>query len=173
MCFPVAAIFVLPENWAMNEITTPEWIKRRKEQNALASAKVEATTQRAIVLSLRIKAEGLEFWRRVVLELLGNVNALPEIGAHGRISTFGNSSCRVDVEHKGSILGTTYTDLFFTLGKPSIECRTLEGDILDFAFCILPDTQLGVVHDYTRLNVIEMAEMIVQQCVKRLWAEES
>ena len=139
----------------------------------LAEAKADAARQRAIVFSLRIKLEGPKFWRQLLMELTANINALPGIGARGQLSTFGESSCRVDVEQKGSILGTTYTDLFFTLGKSSIECRTLEGDTSDFAFCILPDDQLGVVHEFTRLNAQETAALIVKQCVKSFRAEES
>jgi hypothetical protein len=157
----------------MNDILEPDWIKRRREQTTLAEAKADAARQRAIVFSLRIKLEGLKFWRQLLMELMANINALPGIGARGQLSTFGESSCRVDVEQKGSILGTTYTDLFFTPGKPSIECRTLEGNTSDFAFCILPDDQLGVAHEFNHLNTAEMAVMIVQQCVKRLGAEES
>ena len=169
----MAAFFVQAENWDMNEILEPDWIKRKREQMALSEAKADAARQRAIVFSLRTKLEGPKFWRQLLMELTTNINALSGIGVQGRISTFGESSCRVDIEQNGSILGTTYTDLFFTSGKPSIECRTLEGDTSEFAFCILPDDQLGVAHKFARLDAKEMAELIVEQCVNRLRGEDS
>lgn len=159
----------------MNELVKPNWIKRREIQ----IAKGETATQRALILSLRVKAEGPEFWRQVLIELASNIDAMSGIGVRGKVSSFGASEekqqrCRIDVAQSGSVRGMTYTDLFYTPGETNIECRTLEGDKSGFAFCILADQKLGVVSDeFSLLSAQEMAETLVEQCVKRLCGEDS
>jgi len=160
----------------MDDILKPDWIKRRKSQAALADAKTEAVKQREKAALLEIQAGSPEFWRQLLVESAANTNSLPDVGARGRTSTFGNrrggeQRCRIEVVQSGRILGMTYTDLFYTPGDCMIRSLTLEGESNNFTFCVLPKNKgIAVLSDdgFTPLGAKELAELLVEQMVDRV-----
>ncbi len=159
----------------MDESLKPDWIRRRMSETSLSDAKSEAAKQRKIATMLKTKSEGPEFWRQLYLEVGINVNALPDVGARGRISSFGNPEgreqrYRIDVAQQGSIPGMTYTDLFYTPGDAAIRSRTLENEVVTFDFCVLPDGKIAVVPDdeFVPVSAKKMAEMLVERAVNRV-----
>ncbi len=147
----------------MNDALKPSWVKRWKPQNLTD----EVTT-------LKIELGWPEFWRQLYLEIGVNIEALPEIGGRGRVSSFGDPEIevryRVDVSRKGGNLGTTYTDLFCRPGDSMIRSLTLEGESENFTFCVLPNNkEIGVMSDdgLSPLTAKRMAEMLVEQAMNR------
>jgi hypothetical protein len=168
----------------MNDVLIPEWLKELENEADLDAARRDAAEQRAIAAQLALDTDGPEFWHQLLKGLSINSDALEKmkkVGVRGHASTFGNprggeQRCRVDIARTGIMPKLTWTDLFYTPGDSAIRCHTLEGEVKNFAFCILPKRKgLGVLQDgeFAPMNAEEMAETIVMQMVSRVRSTES
>jgi hypothetical protein len=153
----------------------PDWIKQREMQNALAVARGDAKMQRANAALMRVKHEGPEFWRHLLVELKANLDALAlsSLGVRGRVSSFDNAqtkeqSCRIELAKKGSIPGMTYTDLFYRAKDSKIRSLTLDGESLNYVFCVSDAVAVMADDEFVPKTAKEVAESLVEAMLNRV-----
>ena len=163
---------ILGQELTMEDALTPEWIRNRKAQTAVLRTTTEAAEQSKAVTQLRIEAEGPEFYRQVLLEIKLNLDALPDIGARGTLSTFGSprgeQRCRIDVARAGSP-SVTYTDMAYAAGDSKIRTWTLEGDARVYSLCVGPKgIRLMADDEFVQKTAREVAESLIEAMVDRV-----
>lgn len=147
----------------MNDSMMPDWMKKKKEQEDLASAKEEARRQRDLAVSNLIELKSPEFWKRLKEQLAIAVEFLPGLNLSGQI-TDAVGSVRVSMSKAGVFANQTYTDLALHPGH--IHCTTLNGGVYDLNFAGYSDTEICVIEGNTYtppLNPEEAAKLILEK----------
>jgi hypothetical protein len=163
----------------MDNILTPDWIKKIKAEDEQQKARAEADGQRQLVAALSIRADGLEFWRRLVRELVINAESLSEIGLYGKVSPVPSGSpdfeqCyRVEVVQRAPFPRPTYTDLFYSNGSGIVRCHTQEGEAFQLHFCVRPEGGIGVWSDdfMKAVSDEQTAEFLIKRMVNLIRAQ--
>jgi hypothetical protein len=158
----------------VNDLAIPQWIKERKNTNALREARLEADKQRQIADSFRIQKDAPNYSKTLFKELARNTDALPDIGFQGNTvplpSLSGETSCRVLVSVTNIFPKQDHTDVF--IRNHGIDCYMLNGGVRRYYFCVedgavgvLPETPDGQV---SPLTAESLAELIVKRMVDYL-----
>ena len=160
----------------MDDIATPEWIKRLKAESDLSEAQNEAARQRDRADMLAVRAEGPIFWQSLLKELQIAVDSLPLIGAQGSLSVIGRPAhscappgpqqCRVSVRAKSILPRQTYTDIHYTNGDPAVRCYALEGGVFALEFSISPDGVVRVIADDDWKSPEQAAEFLIRKMLR-------
>lgn len=124
----------------------PEYLKKKHEQLAEEESlrQVSAAQQRADELLIANLAP--KFWKQLTEKLhlaVDSFPALPSLKLDGKLTSFVPNQVRIEMHRRGLRLNGTHTDLFFD-GR-AICCTTLGDGVYTLNFCVLSDTEIGVV----------------------------
>ena len=147
-----------------NPIPEIPWLQNEQAQHALEKAQEAVRREQNRAALLLIKQKSSIFCTRFSARLNLCVAALPNaVEMTGSVNHVG-TGYRVCVNKLGPIANYTHTDLFFEPLR--IRCNFHEGGSEEFRFCVLSESEIGVIDGAEPMTEEEIGDYIVHRMVK-------
>lgn len=152
----------------MTDSLVPDWIKNIQYQQKQQVGIDQHKRDRQALLEKTIKADGAEFWKRLLKELQITVDSLGSIGLMGKLSEVAkipHEGVQVSVVRSGVF--TFYVNLFFD--DVGIRYHPQVGNDSRFSFCLGPtisDATLMVTEGASPMTAEQVAQAIIQPIVE-------
>lgn len=146
----------------------PEYLKKKHEQVEAEESQRQVTAAQQRADELLISIQWSTFWKQLTEKLhlaVDSFPALPFLGLDGKLTSFVPSQVRIEMHRIGGLrLNGTHTDLY--CDGHTIRCTTLGDGVYTLKFCVLSDTEIGVVSSQSPgigMNAEQASEYVIDR----------